>query len=175
MRKAAEAPDDLAMTLGLGEDRLANRSSECNRTLLVAEILRVSERNIKEEPQVRFDAMIMPARKRGIGDLACKRVRGIHPRRPAKGVARELVEQDRKRPRAYGRFQPCRERLTGRCFVQPQKPFPKSAIKVSVFGKPTRGPGVPPEGYDGFGIGWRLRSETERSGRTEQAAAISAA
>ena len=61
MREAAEAPDDLPVTFGVRDVRLAQRYGERDRALLIGEIFGVTERQIEEQPQRGREARSWPA------------------------------------------------------------------------------------------------------------------
>jgi len=60
MGKASEAPDNVAVTFGMGKIRFAQRPKQRHRAILVRQIFGVTERQVDEGPQLRGDPLIMP-------------------------------------------------------------------------------------------------------------------
>ena len=75
-------------------------------SLLVGRVFRVFEGHVEEHLQRRVDLHVVAGRDRGIGDRARLAVGGVGMRRAAVEIARELIEQDRQRERAFRRARP---------------------------------------------------------------------
>jgi monovalent cation:proton antiporter-2 (CPA2) family protein len=98
VRKAPEALDDLDVGAPVTTQRTAaigisrQGFGKCQRAPLVSEIFAVMEWHIEEQPPGRRDHLVEPAFERPVRRSACRRIGRVGAGRPAKDVARHLVE-----------------------------------------------------------------------------------
>ena len=92
----------------LGERVAAVAARKRAAALLVGQALRMHEGQTQELALVVGDPPIEAALEGADGDRARERVRRVAAALPAEHVARELVEHDRERERAFRRILPLR-------------------------------------------------------------------
>jgi hypothetical protein len=126
VRKTAEPLHDRAVVLRLGQVVTAEAAAELDGALLVRQIFGMTERQVKELLQVRRDGAVVACGDCGIRNPASGRIGRVHPRRAAKRVARELIEQDTL-PRMLVRVHGARFGVTA---IEPPLPLGASRVRV---------------------------------------------
>lgn len=148
MREPPEPRHDVPMMfrpcLHLGPERPA----QDHRPLLVREPLGMREGQIEEHPQLRFAGPVMPGAQRLLGCLVGCRVRGIHPRLSAEGVARILVEKKDQRERTLRGRQPARKPACRRGLVGFGKALAEAPVEGGILREPSLGSRFRPEPDD---------------------------
>ena len=145
-------------------------ATELDGAFLVGQIFGVPERQIEESLQLRGDDAVVACVDRGIGELARRRVGRVHARRAAKGIARELVEQNHECERAGGRRVPAVELAARGRLVQWQEALAKAPIERVVLGEPERGTRTLPERNDFPRLSGRYRFAVRVGGGTRRGA-----
>ncbi len=106
MRETAEAPDDVAGPLGMGQVGLTEPPDKLDRSLLIGQIFGMTEGEIEEQRQPRLDRAIVPCIDGSSRGGARQGICRVHARRAAKGIARKLVKQQYQPQGALRRGQP---------------------------------------------------------------------
>ena len=140
------------------------RRASATESLLVGEVLRVGKRQHEKLLQLTRKFLIVASRKRGIGHFAGHRVGVVHARCAAKGVARELVEQDDQRERTLRSGLPSREFTARGGLVIPQEALAKARVELRVLGEPQRGTRFAPERDDFLRLRIGLQGYKKRQG-----------
>lgn len=136
MWEAAEAPDDVTMASGMIEPRLTQPGIELHREILIEHVFGMSEWQAEKQPQLRLDPLHMSGVHRLPRVKACQRIGRVHVRRAAEGIAGELISQNQKRQRAFGRGDPTVMRSRRDLHVQVKKPFAEGAVESGVLVEP---------------------------------------
>ena len=159
VREAAEPADDVGVQLRpFQQVGVAGRGKQRAASLLVGQGLGMLERQVEKLPSGDGTLPVEAARQRPLGDGAGQRIGGVGARIAAEHVARELVEHDGERQRAFGGLLPVgklsgRGRLVG---------FKEARADVVVEGRVLLEPffraGLAPERQHGFGRGNHSRT-----------------
>lgn len=94
MRESPEAVNDVVVALCVGQARLSQASGELGGSLLIGELFRMAEREIEKELQIGRSFEIVTSVDRGPRNAKRQGVGVVHTPRAAKGIARELIEEN---------------------------------------------------------------------------------
>ena len=133
------------MTFGAGKARLAQALGKLDRSFLIGAAFRVAEGEIEEELQIWRSLEIVTRVDGGPGNPERQRVGLVHARCAAKGIARELIEENEQRQRLFRRRRPLKKFAARSRLVGSEEAFAKRAIEFGVLGKPACRPGLAPE------------------------------
>ena len=97
MREAAEAVDDVPMSFGVGKARLAQALGKLDRSFLIGAAFRMAEGEIEEELQISRSVEIVAGVDGRPRNAERQGVRVVHAGCAAKGIARELIEENEQR------------------------------------------------------------------------------
>ena len=149
VRKTAEPLDDVAVL-----DRVLHissaRSAVCStQKCWSARSSECSKGRRKNTRRFCSTACQMAGLKRLPGEVPRQRIGREHVRRAAKAVARELVEQDHQRQRAFGMVDPVVELAPRRRKMQLAEPVVEAGVECGVLREPGILSGIAPE-FDDF-------------------------
>ncbi len=125
--------------------RVAERLGERDRALLVGRIFGVRERQIEEAAQLRRHRPVVLALDRAVGNVHRHGVGPVGAPGAAEHVARELVEEQAQRQRAFRHELPLVEVAARRRLVGEEEALPAGLVEGVVLGKPLVRPGGAPE------------------------------
>src|SRR5450631_3385187 len=168
VREAAEAADDVGVDfrpfqpVGVA-DRLVKRKA----ALLIGEVFRVFEWQIKEAAQLGWHLAIEAAHQGAGGNCPRQWIADEGARLPAEHVARELIEQNEQRQRAFRVGFPSGEFAGGGSFVNFKEAAANVVVESGVLLEPAFRPRLAPERdhIGGRRQSGRLRHAPSRSAR----------
>jgi len=142
VRKAPEALDDLDIGAPVTTQRTAairisrQGFGKCQRAPLVSEIFAVMEWHIEEQPPGRRHHPVEPAFERPVRRGACRRIGRIGAGRPAKDVARHLIEQQHQGESALSLGFPREQHPSGCRFVIGEKLSAQRGVEFDIASEP---------------------------------------